>query len=218
MHLKSTRLRKASSLRSPLITTDMSGAVPAITFGGPDVPPDQPSPESFKLRESLSIIEWVADQHPNSTLLSKDPLARYKIHLFIETFSSTIVPGFYSFVFREGDPGTLLKAFETVQELLPKDTKYAVSNDFTNADVAAAPFVGRLEAALRNDVGIFALGEGKKVYDLLTKDAKFERLWKYFVVLKERSSFKETFPEVSDPVSALKFDYSQTRRIFLCKE
>jgi len=169
--------------------------VPAITYGGPEVDPEQPSPDSAKLRESLAIIEWTADQYPQSKLLPKDPLIRYKIRLFTETVSSTLTPAYFAFVFRDGPSEALIKALEAVQHLLPEDTKYAVSNDFTNADVAAAPFLGRLELTLRNDVGIFAPGEGKKVHDLLSKDEKFSKLWRYIQAIKERPSFKETFLE-----------------------
>lgn len=169
--------------------------VPAIAYGGPDVPADQPSPESVKLRESLAIIEWVADQHPDSGLLPKDPLTRYKIRLFTETISSTLTPAYFAFVFRDGPAEALIKGFEAVQDLLPEDTKFAVSNEFTNADVAAAPFLGRLELSLRNDIGVFNPGEGKKLHDLLSKDPKFAKLWKYVASVKERPSFKETFLE-----------------------
>ncbi|KAF8578035.1 hypothetical protein K439DRAFT_1648910 [Ramaria rubella] len=169
--------------------------VPAIAYGGPNVPADQPSPDSNKLRESLAIIEWVADQFPESALLPKDPLTRYKIRLFTETVSSTLVSAYYAFALRGESGEGLIKAFGTVQELLPPDAKYAVSNDFTNADVAAAPFLGRLELTLRNDLGVFAPGEGKKIHELLSKDTKFKKLWSYIQAVKERKSFKDTFFE-----------------------
>ena len=171
--------------------------VPSIAVGGPEVPPDQPSGESVKLRESLAIIEWVADEFPQSALLPKDPLIRYKIRLFIETVSSMLVPAYSAFFFREGPAETLIKGLEAMQELLPEDTKYAVSNEFTNADIAAAPFVGRIELLLRNDVGVFSPGEGKTIHVLLSTDSRFKKLWSYIQALKERKSFKETFLEVS---------------------
>ncbi|KAF8478281.1 glutathione S-transferase [Gautieria morchelliformis] len=169
--------------------------VPAIAVGGPEVPADQPSSESIKLRESLAIIEWVADQFPQSALLPKDPLSRYRIRLFTETVSSSLVPAYTAFIFREGTGEALIKALESVQALLPEDAKYAVSNEFTNADVAAAPFLGRLELLLRTDTGVFAPGEGKKLHELLSTGSKFKKLWSYIQALKERESFKETFLE-----------------------
>ncbi|KAG6805318.1 hypothetical protein H0H93_005077, partial [Arthromyces matolae] len=35
--------------------------VPAIAYGGPAVAPDDPSPESTKLAESLVLLEFIAD-------------------------------------------------------------------------------------------------------------------------------------------------------------
>ncbi|KAH7925069.1 hypothetical protein BV22DRAFT_465355 [Leucogyrophana mollusca] len=53
--------------------------VPAITYGGPDVPPEDPSPLSEKLAESAVVLEFVADIYPESGLLPKDPVLRAKV-------------------------------------------------------------------------------------------------------------------------------------------
>lgn len=52
--------------------------VPVITYGGPNVPPEEPSPLSFKLAESLVILGFLADLFPNSRLLPPpfNPTAR----------------------------------------------------------------------------------------------------------------------------------------------
>lgn len=142
-------------------------------------------------------MEWVADQFPESALLPEDPLTRYKVRLFIETVSSSLVPTSMEFIFRKGPVDAMFRGLETVQDLLPEDAKYAVSNQFTNADVAAAPFLGRIELLLRNDVGLFSPGEGKKIHEFLSQDSKFKKLWSYIQALKERKSFQETFLEVS---------------------
>ncbi|KAG6880625.1 hypothetical protein C0995_005370, partial [Termitomyces sp. Mi166 len=52
--------------------------VPAITYGGPIVPPDNPSPESTKLAESLVLLEFIADLSKPGNLLPTDPVLRAK--------------------------------------------------------------------------------------------------------------------------------------------
>ncbi|KAF8513133.1 thioredoxin-like protein [Hysterangium stoloniferum] len=172
-----------------------AGSVPVIAYGGPDVPADQPSPQSIKLRESLPMIEWVADVFPQSKLLPKDPVLRYKIRLFTNVITSKLVSSYHAFLYRGGSADAVIQAFETVQDELNPNTKFAVSDDFTNADVGAAPFLGRVELLLRNDVGVYAQGEGKRLHELLATDPKFHRLWSYIQAVKERDSVKSTLGE-----------------------
>lgn len=167
-----------------------------MTYGGPEVPPDQPSPESFKLRESGPIIEWVADTFPSSGLLPQDPLLRYKARIFIDVLGSKLISAYHGFAFRDTPVETLIKGIEALQAELVPGTKFAINDQITIADAAAAPFLVRLELVLRNDVGLFAEGEGKKLHELLSTDAKFKRFWSYVLALKERDSVVKTFPEV----------------------
>ncbi|KAL1679659.1 glutathione S-transferase [Schizophyllum commune] len=177
------------------------GQVPAITYGGPDVPPDQPSPESTKLAESLVIIDFFNELAPNHPLLPSDPVLRAKARFFIESFSSRFFPQWFAAVLKGEGFEKLWDALEGLQALLPTsgDTtsggKYAVGEEYTLADVAVAPFFARLEVALREDVGGFAEGEGPKAYKVLTEDARFARWREYFANLKERESFKKTWDE-----------------------
>lgn len=172
--------------------------MPAIAVGGPQVPPEQPSQESVKLRESYPILEWVADQFPESNLIPKDPILRYKTRIFIDTVTSKLVPAWFAFVFRDGTGESLIKGIEAVQKELDPRTKYAVSDSFTIADAASAPFIGRLVLALENDLGAkIQPGEGVKVFETLKNDEKYEGFWKYAKAIRERESFKSTFPVVS---------------------
>ena len=41
------------------LTEPSSSQIPALTYGGPKTAPEQPSPESAKLSESLALIEFV---------------------------------------------------------------------------------------------------------------------------------------------------------------
>ncbi|KIJ49537.1 hypothetical protein M422DRAFT_27900 [Sphaerobolus stellatus SS14] len=171
-----------------------AGLVPAITFGGPDVPPDQPSPASTKLRESGPIIEWIADSFPKAGLLPEDPLLRYRVRIFTYVIGNKFLPAFNSFVYSDGTAENVIKGLEALQAELVPGVKYAVSDSFTIADAAVAPFLGRLDLLLSNDVGVYEEGAGKKVHEVLSTDKRFERLWNYTQALKERPSIKSTFP------------------------
>jgi len=173
-----------------------AGLVPAIAYGGPEVPPDQPSRESIKLRESAPIIEWVADAFPSAGLLPADPLLRYKSRIITDVVSSKVVGPYNGFAYRGDTPvETFIKGLETLQAELVPDVKYAIADNITIADAAVAPFLLRVELTLRHDLGVFADGEGKKLHELVSTDPKFKRLWSYIQALKERQSVVETFPE-----------------------
>lgn len=173
--------------------------MPAIAYGGPDVPPDQPSPDSVKIAESLIIVELVADLFPESSLLPKDPILRAKARFFIDAVSTKLSPGWAGFIIRGEDVEALYKGLEALQSLLPEDKTYAVSNDYTIADIAITPFLARLEVTLKNDLGAYKEGEGKKAWEVYQSD-KFAKIRKYFENIKGRASFKATFDEVSSYV------------------
>lgn len=174
--------------------------VPAIAYGGPKVPPDQPSPESQKLAESLVLIELVADL--SNSLLPKDPILRAKARFFIEIVSTKLVPTWAGSAFRGESTNTILAGIQAVQALLPPQDGFAVG-EWSIADAAVTPFLARIEVSLKNDLGAFDEGTGRKAWETLQTDPKFERFRKYFGALKSRKSFQDTFDEVSCPPSLL---------------
>lgn len=143
------------------------------------------------------MLELFADLYPNSTLLPKDPILRAKARFFIDAVGTKLVPAWAGFVMRGAEDGetAALNALETIQALLPSDKTYAVNNDFTIADAAIAPFLGRLETLVKNDIGAFKPGEGKKFYEIYLSE-KFSKIRNYFEAIKKRESFKKTFDEV----------------------
>ncbi|KAK7014056.1 hypothetical protein VNI00_019448 [Paramarasmius palmivorus] len=162
--------------------------VPAVAYGGPIVPPDQPSPESVKLAESLILVEFVADLYPESGILPSDPVERAQARFFIEVFNTKVAPGFVGFLLRGESFDALLKGLEALQGLISKDGPYMLGDRFSIADIA-------LETALTNEVGAFEIGEGNKCWEAFMKDTKFEKLIKYHAALKERESIKATYDE-----------------------
>ncbi|THH07889.1 hypothetical protein EW145_g3072 [Phellinidium pouzarii] len=170
--------------------------VPAIAYGGPEVPPDQPSPKSVKIPESLVLLDFFADLYPESGLLPKDPVLRAKARLFIDAVSTKLVPGWGGFVQRGENVDALYAGLEAIQGLLPSDATFAVGNTYTIADAAAAPFLARIEVLLKNDIGAYAKGEGKAAYEVY-QSKRFSKLRNYFDSVKARDSFKTTFDELS---------------------
>ncbi|KAL0957908.1 hypothetical protein HGRIS_000089 [Hohenbuehelia grisea] len=168
--------------------------VPAVAYGGPKVAPDQPSPDSEKIAESLVLLEFIADLYPNSTLLPKDPVDRAKVRFFIDAISTKFAPGYIGAVLRGESFDTLFQGIEGIQSLLGKGD-FAVGNSFTNADAAALPFIARTLVALEHDLGAFPAGSGSQAFKTLQEDPKYARFRAYYQTLASRESFKKTFNE-----------------------
>jgi glutathione S-transferase len=169
--------------------------IPAITYGGPKVKPDHPSPESVKLNESLVILEFLADIFPSSGLLPADPVQRAKARLFINVFETKVFEGFKGFFFMGAPASQLLDALDALQNALPGKDGFAVGGKWCIADMAAAPFLARIEMLLKHDLGTYPVGEGKKTFEALHAE-KFARYRRYLEDLKAQPSFKATWDEV----------------------
>lgn len=143
------------------------------------------------------MVEFVADLHPESSLLPKDPVQRAQARFFIDTINNKVSGAWFAFVVRGEAGDALLSGLEAIQSLLPDGKKFAVNNEFTIADVAIAPFLARIALSLENDIGAFAEGEGKKAYEVVWKSPKFAKLQKYYENVTARTSFRDTWDEKS---------------------
>ncbi|KAG6871332.1 hypothetical protein C0995_005968 [Termitomyces sp. Mi166 len=166
--------------------------VPTIAYGGPIVPPNEPSPESTKLSESLILVEFIADLSAPGKLLPTDPILRAKVRFFIDTVANTIGSSFGAVAMRGEPTQRILDAVEKIQSLLPAEG-YAVGKEFTIADIAVTPFFARCEVFLEYEIGLFEEGSGKKAFESLKTNPKFARYRKYWEDLQARESFKKTF-------------------------
>jgi glutathione S-transferase len=110
--------------------------------------------------------------------------------------SNKFIPGWGGFIYKGQPSEGLYKGIEAVQELIPEGAHFAVGERFSLADISIVTLAARLEVAIKNDLGSYAVGEGKKVYETLTTNPKYAKFWAYFGRLKERESFKKTFDEV----------------------
>ncbi|KAH9983793.1 glutathione S-transferase [Russula compacta] len=166
--------------------------VPALVYGSPKSHPENPSPESAKLAESLVLLEFVADLYPDSGLLPKDPVQRARVRFFIDAISNKLAPPYIAFSLRGEAPDNFIAAAAEIQELL-SPSGFAVGDHFTIADAALAPFLGRWELNFRNDVGRYPEGTGPRVHEILFQSERFARLQKYFANISSRPSFKNSF-------------------------
>ncbi|KZV74998.1 hypothetical protein PENSPDRAFT_731949 [Peniophora sp. CONT] len=175
------------------VVNPVTKQIPAIAYGGPKVPADQPSQESVKLTESNVLLEFLADIYPSAGLLPKDPVQRAKARFFIEKVNTALKPAWAEFQARKGSKEPFLAGLEAVQSLLP-ESGFAIG-EWSIADASVAPIIGRAEVALREDLGSWAAGEGTALYKEIFEGERFARLAKYWRDNQARESWKKTFNE-----------------------
>lgn len=170
--------------------------VPAMTYGGPDVAPENPSPESTKLTESLILVEFIGDLYPSSNIVPADPVLRAKARFFIEIVSTKFSPNFMKFASGnpEGTHAALLAGVDAIQDILPEGAKYAVGDQYTMADIAFTPFWARLNLLAQKGIGAYKDEERKSFLKGL-EDPKYAKFNGYVQRLLARPSFKSTFHE-----------------------
>ncbi|KAG9311924.1 hypothetical protein JVU11DRAFT_8185 [Chiua virens] len=172
--------------------------IPVLTYGGPTVHPEEPSPLSARITESYVILEFLADLFPNSALLppASNPTARARVRFFMDATTR-----YFETPFLEAGrkvPGAfdkLLQGLEMIQALLPDPDaadggEYAIGNEFTNADCAIAPLLAWIQVATKAGPEMFDSEDGKIFAETVT-GPKFERLKRYTKVLLERESVKK---------------------------
>ncbi|KAH9855481.1 hypothetical protein C2E23DRAFT_724235 [Lenzites betulinus] len=168
------------------------GTVPAFTYGGPLVPPDQPSPMSLKLAESVVLIEFIADLYPEAGLRPKDPELLARARLFITLSHDTLHHAFRGFFFRGERIESILPSLEAFQALLAP-SGYAVG-PWSMADAVVAPMLVRFMRLAGYEIGKYPMGEGKRLLKALG-EPRFARLMQYYQSLWERPSVKATWDE-----------------------
>ncbi|KAI8973123.1 hypothetical protein BD414DRAFT_425226 [Trametes punicea] len=166
--------------------------VPAFTYGGPPVPPDQPSPQSLKLSESVVLIEFIADLHPSSGLRPETPELCARARLFITLSHDTLHHAFRTFFFRGERIDAVLPSLEAFQALLAP-SGFAIG-PFSMADAVVAPMIVRFMRLSAYEIGKYPLGEGKKLLKALA-EPKFARFMRYYQSLWDRDSVRATWDE-----------------------
>ncbi|KAL4260968.1 Glutathione transferase family protein [Pleurotus pulmonarius] len=175
------------------------GKVPAISYGGPAVPPDVPSPASFKLAESLVILEFLIDLFPEANLLPLDPVERASTRFLVNLFAEKLRTAYISVMVNRASTQVFVAAVEELQKYMPtpgdKQGPYIRGDTFTSIDAVAAGFLLRLDGCLKRDIGSFPEGEGIQAYDVLHTSERFEKYRAYLSTLRQRDSVSGTYPE-----------------------
>lgn len=176
-----------------------AGKVPAITYGGPVVPPDEPSPASFKLAESLVILEFIIDLFPEANLLPRDPVERASARFLVNLFAEKLRTAYVNVLVNRASTQEVITAIDELQKYMPapgaSKGPYVNGSTFTSIDAVAAGFLLRLDGCLKRDIGSFPEGEGVKAYNILHTSERYERYRAYLSALLQRESVSGTFPQ-----------------------
>ncbi|KAG0699205.1 hypothetical protein DFH29DRAFT_1081382 [Suillus ampliporus] len=171
------------------------GKVPVVTYGGPDVDPEDPSPLAARIAESNVILEFIADLYPDSGLMPKDHVLRAYVRVFIDaTIKHVEEPLYAFFVGTEPSYENVLKGIEFVQGLLEEGREFAVGGHFTIADACITSPLTILKIITESDIGGFSVGMGYKLGEEL-KGPKFVKFMKYVKRVLERPSLKQVYDE-----------------------
>ncbi|KAG2066073.1 hypothetical protein BDR04DRAFT_1121429 [Suillus decipiens] len=184
-----------------------AGKVPVVTYGGPSVEPDDPSPLSVKITESIVILEFLADLYPDSGLLPKDPVLRAKVRFFIDATSKHVKGKAQGFMRGSESYDNILKGYEFIQDLLEEGSDFAVGDHYTIADAYISMFLASLKIVIENDIGNFRVGMGYKLGEEL-KGPKFAKFMTYVQRVLDRPSFKQSYDEEST-IAYFKTSYTE---------
>ena len=182
----------------------MPAQVPAFTFGGPRVAPEQPSSESQKLWESVVLIELIADLRPRAGLLPADAGVRAHARLLVSRAHDTLHGAFRAFFFRGERAEAVLAPLDAFQALLaPARAGGYAAGPWTLADAVVAPLLVRLVRLAGYEIGKYPVGEGKRLLKALG-EPRFARLMAYYELLWARPSVQETWDEVRAAFPAMR--------------
>ncbi|KAI0636029.1 thioredoxin-like protein [Trametes polyzona] len=185
------------------------GKVPALAFGGPEVRPDQPSPESTKLVESMALLEFLADIYPEAHLLPTSPILRAKARAFTEIFRNHVYDEFRGAFFLGKPVEGVLQALEKLQAALPPAGGFAVG-EWSIADAAVVPFITRLFLFVRAGMGSYSEENWQTLRDALASE-RFAPIARYVQDVHERPSFQKTWGDDNQQIELWK-DHPGLRR------
>ncbi|CAE6461672.1 unnamed protein product [Rhizoctonia solani] len=174
-----------------------TGKIPAITYG-PRSDPTNPHPQSTKLTESLVLLAFIADLYPTSGLLPPDPVRRAHMRFIIDVFMNKVFGPFYATVLGGASPEGLCDGLVALQAQLDahlEGSPFLGGERMNMADAAVAPFLVRIDAHFRSDVGVWARGEGPKVHAEIFGSERFGTLQRYIRALLARETVRSSFPE-----------------------
>ncbi|KZO98838.1 glutathione S-transferase [Calocera viscosa TUFC12733] len=166
--------------------------VPAVVYGAKQEDKTVAPAGAVKLAESLVLVEFFAELAPDSHLLPSDPVLRAKARFFITLVGDKFNPAWQGYATKGAGEEAVIAAINQIVGELDPEGPYVLGKEWSIADTAIAPFVGRLYLIAKNDLGNWKAGEGPKFLEKIENIAKWE---KYAQALLARPSFKESFPD-----------------------
>jgi len=174
------------------VNINPASKVPAVVYGVKQDDKSVAPPGSVKLAESLVLVEFFADLAPESHLLPADPVHRAKARFFVSLVSDKFGPLYNGWTLRGEGEEALLSSIRQLADELDDAGPYLLGEEWSIADTAIAPFLGRLYLSAKHDIGNWVPGDGPRFLQKAASIPKWER---YASAVLARQSFRETFPE-----------------------
>jgi maleylpyruvate isomerase len=171
-------LRKGEQCAPAFLAINPQGLVPALEGDGGEV-----------LTQSLAIIEWLDETHPDPPLLPKDPLRRAKVRAFAQALAC------------DTHPVQNLKVLNRLRQLGVAEEKVTEWAAWTNREGLSA-----CEALVAHEAGPFCFGDKPSLADLCLVPqlgnarrfgvdvSAFPRLLKAEAAAKEMTAFTDAAP------------------------
>jgi maleylpyruvate isomerase len=172
-------LRKGEQCAPAFLAINPQGLVPALEGDGGEV-----------LTQSLAIIEWLDETHPDPPLLPKDPLRRAKVRAFAQALAC------------DTHPVQNLKVLNRLRQLGVAEEKVTEWAAWTNREGLSA-----CEALVAHEAGPFCFGDKPSLADLCLVPqlgnarrfgvdvSAFPRLLKAEAAAKEMTAFTDAAPD-----------------------
>jgi maleylpyruvate isomerase len=172
-------LRKGEQCAPAFLAINPQGLVPALEGDGGEV-----------LTQSLAIIEWLDETHPDPPLLPKDPLRRAKVRAFAQALAC------------DTHPVQNLKVLNRLRQLGVAEEKVTEWAAWTNREGLSA-----CEALVAHEPGPFCFGDKPSLADLCLVPqlgnarrfgvdvSAFPRLLKAEAAAKEMTAFTDAAPD-----------------------
>lgn len=135
-------LLKGEHLEESYLKISPTGQVPTLQIG-----------ENLYLNDSIAILEFLEENHPEPSLLPKDPIQRAKVRAIVNSITSGIQPvqnlKVLKFVEEQYQGNKVQwaqtwieKGFRATENLIAQSCgKYCVGDELTHADLALVPQV-----------------------------------------------------------------------------
>lgn len=123
-------------------------------------------------------------------LMPSDLLLRARVRRFVDRFTSLVIVHLKPIYLRDefSHIPKLLEGIRSVQDSLPQSGPFFLGEVFSVADIAVAPFIGRMYTLSK-------AGLIPDVFAIVTGDVAYKRFNNYALALFARPSFRSTYAD-----------------------